>query len=867
MSAPSPMHPPRWICRFLQWFCHPDLIEDVEGDLAELYTERLQVSRKKARWGYLLDVLLLFRPGIVRSVKLNPIKSQNLMFKNYLKVTLRNSLRYKGYTALNIAGLVVGMVSSLLIALWVTDEMQMDQFHAKGDNIYRVWRNMHESSGSVVTTWSVPKPLGDLISTEYPEVESITYFSWPMDLYFQLGDQRNKVEGRFASANFMETFSFTMLQGDKSTALQDHSSILISRTMAEKFFGSNWKETAIGQTMRVHDQDDAIVQGVFENPGTNSSLTFEWLLPAESFFATNSWVNNWGNGSFSVFFTTDSDEKAASINERITNEIMDHAGEDDNAGHELLFVHKFKEEYLHSNFENGAVAGGRIDQVKLMIVVAIFLLVIAAINFMSLATARAGRRSKEIGVRKVMGARKGGLSTQFYTEAFLFTLLATILSVLIVWLILPAFNELVGKTLSLDLTRFHIWRLLLGVMFGMTLLSGSYPALIMPAINILQSLRGTVSNPAGSSLFRKSLLVIQFAITMLLIVGTLVIRDQLHFVLNKDLGMNRENMLVVNLSQDIGQRFETYKAELSKIPEIKQITAASGNPLNYGRSSSSASWEGKNPDDQYEIKIITVNDDFMSTLEMDIKTGRNFSSELNDSLSYIINEVAAEVMGFDDPIGKKLSIWGVQGHIVGVVNNFHMRDLHTPIGPLIMWYRPSDARVALIRVDDKPGETLAAVQEITRTLDPNEEFEYEWMDETYAQNYESDFIVSKLTNIFSSISIFISCLGLLGLVSYSTEQRSKEIGIRKVHGAGIVRLVLMLSKDYSRLIIISFLLATPIAYYYCQDWLQSFEYRTNLQITSFFLAGILTFLIGALTVSFKSYQAASSNPVSTLRNE
>ena len=866
MSIPPTLGPPKWITGFLRWFCHPDLIEDVEGDLAELFTERLQISRRRAKWGYLLDVLLLFRPGIFKSIKLNPIKSQNLMFKNYLKVTLRNSLRYKGYTALNISGLMVGMVCALLIALWVNDEIQMDQFHANGDHIYRVWRNLKESSGSVVTTSSVPKPLGDLLLTEYPEVTSITYYSWPMDLYFQLGDQRSKEEGRFVSANFFETFSFTLLQGNQ-TGLKELSSIMISRTTAEKFFGSNWRETALGSTMLVHDQQDAIVTGVFENPGSNSSLSFDWLMPAKAFFAANSWVENWGNGSFSLFITTLSDEKAASVNERITYEIMDHAGENDNAGHELLFIQKFKEQYLYSNFENGVVSGGRIDQVRLMTVVALFLLVIAAINFMSLATARAGRRAREIGVRKVLGAKKGSLRTQFYTEAFLFTLFATVLSVLVVWLVLPAFNELVHKSLTLDLTEFQIWKYIILIILSMTLLSGSYPALIMPALNILQALRGTMTSSAGSALFRRSLLVVQFAITMLLIVGTLVIRDQLHYVLNKDLGMDRQNMLIVSLSNDLSQQFETYRTELTKIPEIKKITSASGNPLDYGRSTSSATWEGKNPDDQYEIKVITVNDDFISTLEMDLKTGRNFSPALNDSLSYLINEVAAEVMGFEDPVGKKLSIWGVQGHIVGVVKNFHMRDLHTPIAPLIVWYRPTDTRVALIRVGDKPGETLTAIQEINRTLDPKEEFEYEWMDESYARSYESDFIVSRLTNIFSSISIFISCLGLLGLVSYTTEQRSKEIGIRKVHGAGIALLVLMLSKDYSRLILISFLLATPIAYYYCQGWLESFEYRTPLQVTSFVLAGILTFIIGALTVSFKSYQAASSNPVKTLRAE
>lgn len=608
-----------------------------------------------------------------------------------------------------------------------------------------------------------------------------------------------------------------MLQGDK-TALEDQSSIIISRTTAEKLFGSGSRENAMGSTMRVHDQQDAIIGGVFENPGTNSTMRFDWLLPAETFFATNPWVDNWGNGSFSLFLTADSDEKAAAINTRITNEIMDHAGENDNAGHELLFIQKFNEQYLHSNFENGVVAGGRIDQVRLMIVVAIFLMVIAAINFMSLTTARAGRRAKEIGVQKVMGAQKGSLRTQFFTEAFLFSFLATVLSVLIIWLVLPLFNELISQSLTLDFTQFQVWGLILGVMFGMTLLSGSYPALIMPALNILHSLRGSVSKPAGSTFFRRSLLVIQFAITILLIVGTLVIQDQMHYVLNKNLGMNRENMLMMNLGGDLSERFETYKSELAKIPEISQITTASGNPLDYGRSTSSATWEGKKPDDQYEMKVILTNDDFISTMEMEMASGRNFSPELNDSLSYLINEVAAEVMGFEDPIGKKLSIWGVPGHIVGVVKNFHMRDLHTPIAPLIVWYRPSNFTVALIRVEDKPGETLATVQEITRTLNPNDEFEYEWMDESYAQSYESDFIVSKLINIFSTISICISCLGLLGLVSYSTEQRSKEIGIRKVHGAGILPLVLMLSKDYSRLILISFLLATPVAYYNCQDW-------------------------------------------------
>ena len=866
MSQPAPS-PPAFPTRFLRWFCHPDLLEDVEGDLAELFTQRSQESPGKARWRYLLDVLLLFRPGIVKSFQLNPTTNRYAMFKNYLKVTFRNSLRYKGYTALNIAGLVVGMVCTFLIAFWVNDEVRMDKFHQNGNHIYQVWRNMYESSGSVVTTFTIPKPAGDLIASEYPEVESITFVSWPMELYLEMGEKRSKEEGRVVSETFLDTFTFPLLEGDKNTALKDHSGILISRNTAEKFFGSDWRTKAIGSTIRVSDEEDAAVVAVFENPGSHSSLDFDWLLPSEPFIQANSWVNNWGNGSFMQFFIASSDEKAAAVNERITHEIMNHAGEEDNAGHELLFVQQFQDHYLYSNFENGSVDGGRIDQVRLMIIVAAFLMVIAAINFMSLATARAGRRSKEIGVRKVMGAQKGSLRIQFYTEAFLFSSLAIVLSLIFVALLLPVFNELVGKSLTLDLAQGFTWQLILALTLAMTLLSGSYPALIMPALNILQSLKGNITQPAGSALIRKTLLVIQFAITMLLIVGTLVIRDQLQYVLNKDLGLNRENMLLVNLSRDLSQRFETYQSELSQIPEILQVTGATGNPMNYGRSTSSATWEGKSPDDQYEIKVINVNDHFTRTLEMDIVQGRSFSPELNDSLSYMINEVAAEVMGFNDPIGKKLSIWGIPGTIVGVVKNFHMRDLHTPIAPLIVRYAPADTRVALIRVGEKPGETLATIQEISQRMDTNSDFEYEWLDESYTANYESDFVVSKLANIFSTISIFISCLGLLGLVSYSTEQRSKEIGIRKVHGAGLAQLVLMLSKDYSRLILIAFFLAIPVAYHYCQGWLESFEYRTNLQATSFVMAGLLTFLIGALTVSFKSYQAASVNPSKTLKDE
>lgn len=711
------------------------------------------------------------------------------MIKNYLKVALRSAIRYKGFTALNLLGLIVGLVSSMLILLWVNDEVQVDRFHANGDKIYQVLRNMKQSGGLVNTVWSVPKPAADLLREEYSEVDEVAQVSWQIDMDFIDGEQSTSEAGYFVTPNFLQLFSFELLEGDANSALEDLGAIVISRSIAEKHFGSNWKEKAIGSSLTIDDGREVIVTAVLENVGSNSSLQFDWLLPAQYYFDRNDWVDDWGNGSFRIYFTLRNEGDLPAVQERMYDEIITNAAGQSNSGEEYLITHKFQDYYLYSNFENGAVDGGRIEYVRIMTVVAVFILLIACINFMNLATARSGRRSKEIGLRKVMGAYKSSISTQFFLESTLLSMIATIISVVLVWILLPNFNQLVDRQLTLDLSQPDTWLFIMGITFGVGILSGIYPALLLPTFNIIRSLKGSIKQSSGAAYFRKGLVVFQFAISTLLIVGTAVIYYQLQFVLNKNLGLDKDNMVAIRLDQSFGERLDTYRTEIKKIPEVKSMTASSGNPISYGRSTSSARWEGMS-EEGYEINILLTDEHFVDVMGMEIVHGRAFNQQLTDSTNFIINEVMADLMGFDDPLGKDLSFWGIDGKVVGVIKNFHMQNLHESIAPLIIsCIVPSRTNIALVRIQGDPNLALESLEETIGQLDQQQEFNYQFIDQVYAESYQAEMTVSSLAKIFAIISIFISCLGLFGLSAFTAEQRSKEIGVRKVHGASVKQLI------------------------------------------------------------------------------
>lgn len=865
MKPNTDKQPPKWALKLLRWFCLPRLLEDVEGDVTELFYLRRKTRPAQAGLLFIIDVILLFRPGIVRPFRLFTGLKNIAMFKNYFSVAIRFALRHKGHTLLNLLGLAVGMAVAILILLWVNDELKMDRFHADADRTYMVWRNMYQSGGKVVTTRAIPQPLELVLEQEYPEVDQVSVLSWPMESAVQYQDQVFYEMGYYASPEFFDILSFPFVLGNKTGALEDLSSIVISETLAAKYFGSNWRAVTLGQSIRLENRKDFTITGVFQDSGEQSSIQFDWIIPAREYIQRNSWVKNWENGGFGMLVKLKEGADIAAVREKVSQEINEHT---DFVADERIYLQPLTDTYLYSQFENGLPAGGRIQYVRIFLIVAIFILLIACINFTNLATARANLRAREIGLRKVLGAQKSGLRWQFFSESFLLSFVAILVGIILVFATTPFFNHLTDKHLFLDLSAPRILLGLVAVLFFTGFVSGLYPALLMPSFKIIQSLKGMMKHAPGERFFRKGLVTFQFALSILMIIGTVVVYQQLRYILNKDLGLDKDNMVYVQMELELIGKREVYRRDLTQSAGVAGVTFTSGNPLNYGRSTGSADWDGKDPQDNIEINVMNVDHTFVETMGVDLLDGRNFSFDLlTDSANFLINEVAAGIMGFDDPIDNRLSVWGQEGKVIGLVKDFHMGSLFEPIEPLIIRYNPNNTNFALIRTQGNITDALQDIEQATLLHNPNFPFRYHFLDAAYAENYDSEITLSRLAKIFAFISIFISCLGLLGLSSFSASQRSKEIGIRKVHGARVFQLVMLLTKDYAQLILLAFLLAVPVAYLLMRGWLNNFIFHVNMNVLIFLLSGLLVFLIGVFIVSLKSYQAAVVDPVKTLREE
>lgn len=857
--------PPKFPLRFLRWFCNPRLLEDVEGDLYELFEQRAIKNPGTARWLFALDVLLLFRPGIIRKISLLNIQNPRLMLYNDLRTAVRHSLKHKGYTLLNVAGLIVGLASCVAILLYVEDELGIDRFHANSHRIYQVWRNMHQASGEVSTTPGITQPLEHVLRTEYPEIEDVTLLSWEMEPLFHLDDKSSFEKGRHASPEFFKVFTFPFVAGNPAIALTDVYNVVISETLARKYFGENWRTEALGKSFKINEGEEYAITGIFQDPGPNSSLKFDWILPAREYVQQKEWVRSWYNGSFRMYFTLREGADIEALRVKVMHEINEHTNY---SADEHIYLQLFAENYLNSNFENGVPAGGRIQYVKILLIIAAFILVIACINFMNLATARSGRRAREIGVRKAMGAHRASLGQQFFVESFLLSSIGVAGALLVVALALPAFNEVTGKSLQLDFSSARLWLCAGGMIVLTGLLSGSYPAFLLSSFNAIHSLKGKLKQGATGSRLRNGLVTLQFAISILLIAGTIVISKQMDYVLGKNLGLDKENLVMMQMDGQLAGKNDVFRTEFAKIPEGKAITFSSGNPISYGASTGGARWEGKDPDEVVEINVLSVDARFFETMQMDFAEGRGFLNNFStDSGTFVVNEVLARIMGFRSPVGERLSVWGTDGEIVGVVKDFHMGSLYEPIPPLIIRYDPSNSRMAFMRTTGNTQEALQKIEQVAKKLNPGFPFRYRFLDEEYEKTYQNEMVVSVLVNVFAAVSIFISCLGLFGLSFFSADQRAREIGIRKIHGAGVWQMVVLLSREYALLMGIAFVLATPLAWYYMREWLDTFAFRTELSAGVFATAWLIAFFVGALTVSFKSVTAALANPIRTLKEE
>ena len=790
------------------------------------------------------------------------------MIKNYLLVALRNLRRNKIFSLINMLGLALGIACSLLILLWVQDERSIDSFHANKSRLYNIYENQFYD-GKIESGYFTPGLLGSELKRKIPAIEmAADYGANTERLTFQVGDKIIKEEGTYASEDFFSMFSYRLLEGKPVTALNDPSAISISRKMANHFFGS--PEAAIGKVIRCENKKDFNITGVFEDVPQNSIFKFDFVANWFFYLDENSWAKEWGNNGPATAIMLRTEAQPANVAARIKKFLDAYNKEQDKSFYIQLGMQRYDELYLHGEMKNGQISGGRIEYVRLFSIIAVFIMLIACINFMNLTTARSVKRAKEIGVRKVVGAVRAVLMRQFIGEAIFLAFLSTIIALLLAALMLPAFNSLTNKQIAFPFSNPVFWVELLTLSFVTGILSGSYPALFLSSFNPVTVLKGTLKFSSGAALFRKGLVVFQFVLSIVLIIGTIVISKQVHYIQSKDLGYNRENLIYIPIEGDLRQKYTLFKEQALRMPGIKAITRMTESPTNIGSNTGGVDWDGKDPNGRPSFVQASVGYDFVKTMNLKIAQGRDYSKDYGtDSVGYLINESALRRIGYKDPIGKRLTFWGKKGTIIGVVKDFHFSSLRLPIEPLILRLHDNATwGTALIKTEKgKTKEALASLEQLCKTLNPKFPYTYQFADEEFTKLYTSESVINKLSNYFAFLAIFISCLGLLGLVMFTAEQRTKEIGVRKVLGASVAGLFTLLSKEFLQLVTIALLIASPLAWWAMNSWLKDYQYRTDISWWIFAVAGLLAVFIALATVSFQAIKAALANPIKSLRTE
>lgn len=788
------------------------------------------------------------------------------MLVTYFKTAWRNLLKNRIYSLINILGLSLGLTASMLIALWVADEYSVDAFHKDLDRLYVV--TSKEISGGEITYGGHDTPglLGDELAKVMPEVEYGCSNTWSGWRTFAVNGEVVKLPGFYAGRDFFKMFSYPIISGTAEKAIPTMESIAISRRMANIFFGS--PEQAIDQSVKLDNFRELKVTSVFENIGNNSSDKFEYVLNWELFLANEAWLQNWHNSGPTTYIKLRDKADAAAVASKIRQFIKGYDKEWSEIDRLELGLQPFGEKYLYSNFKNGVVDGGRIDYVKLFNIVAAFILLIACINFMNTSTARSIKRAKEIGVRKVMGAVRSALATQFMLEAFVFTAIAVLFSVVLLMVLLPGFNLMVGKNIGTPITSIQFWGGLVLLTLVTGLISGSYPALLLSSFKPIAALKSTFKVNSSSISFRRVLVIVQFALSMTFIVGTIVVSKQVEYIQNKNLGYEKYNLLYISLTGNLGRDFQTFKNEMLQVPGVNNVGRVTNRPIELENTTGDVIWEGKAPGTKPVFTQMTAGYDFVKTFDIKLAYGRDFSEDHADSANYLINESALKIIGYKDPIGAPLEMWGVKGTIVGVLKDFHFNSLHVPIEPLVIRLRKNGWGYAVVRTEPgKTSEVLAGLEQVHKRLNPDFPFAHQFADEEAAASYQSEMVAQKLSQYFAFLSIFISCIGLLGLAVFTAEQRVKEMGIRKVLGASVLQIVTILSRDFMKLISIAIVISMPVAWYAMREWLSSFEYNVGIQWWMFAIAASTTIVIALLTLGYQAIKSALVNPVESLKAE
>ncbi len=788
------------------------------------------------------------------------------MIRNYFIVSIRNLLKKKTYSIINIIGLSIGIICSILISLWIFDELSFDKFHPKSNRLYQVM--VQSEFDNTINTWrSVPLPTYEAIKDAHSNIANSAVASWYGDHLLVVGEKRLFLQGYYVSEEFLTMFEFPLKYGNPTDVLDDASSIVITEETARKFFED---EDPINQVIRIDDLGDCKVTGILEDIPKNSSFEFDYLISWKHRRSVNPWVvdneDNWGNYSFQVFVELTDPMQLDAVNEAIRPMLIEHGEEGDLESE--LFLYPLLRWWLYFSFENGQEKGGMIDFVKMFSLIAIFILIIACINFMNLATARSESRAREVGIRKSIGSKRKDLVFQFLSESILISFLAYIIAILITLLILPFYNNLVEKSLFINFTSLEFWGFSILMILITGLLAGSYPAFYLSSFKPVRVLKGKLQEGKQASLPRKILVILQFGFSILLIMGTIVIYNQIQLVKNRELGYNQNNLIAVERNEELEKNYQVLKNELLQSGVVEGVTV-SNSPITQINSNNFLGWPGKPEELRVLFTTITTEYDYAHTMGIKILHGRDFSPDFpSDSSAILINKAALDLMNLEDPIGTELDLWGEKRTLIGVLDNVLMGSPYMEVKPLFAIIDDWDGYITIRLKETKDISTsLNLVKGLFEKYNSAYPFEYSFADIEFDKKFKSINMTSNLSNIFATLAIVITGLGIFGLAAYTAEQRTKEIGIRKVMGASVFNIVRLMTSDFSRLVIISYIISAPISWWLLNLYLERYPIHTKISFWIFLGTGVFALTFAILIVTSQTLKAAHANPVNSLRSE
>jgi len=865
-SSNQKIKPPKFAQWLLESFCSYDFLSTALWDLEELFHYNAKTKGvRKARFLYMIEVFgvithLFFKGNSQYSI------NKTAMFKHNLLIAFRSFKRFKSTFLINLTGLASGLACALLIYLWVNDEVGIDRFHENDDQLYIVLQ--HNRWGDEVETDEfTQRMLAASLLEEFPEIEKSIAVNedWaetPGIVSF--GEKKFKAKDNQIDPDFFNIFSYKLIRGNKNKPIPNSKSVLISDELATKLFDK--PELAVGKTIN-WDQERMSgayqIVGIFEAP-KQSSRKFDLLFSMELLVERYAPYNNWNSNNERTYLLMKKGTDIVAFNQKIERFLTTKMENAKNT----LEVQKYSDRYLYGTFTNAQQAGGRIVYVRLFSLVALFILVIASINFMNLTTAKASNRMKEIGVKKAIGVRRKTIMWQYMLESIVLSFIALLAGLFLAYAFLPQFNLITGKSLSLSFELNLVVSALL-ITLATGLLSGSYPALYLSGLHPVAMLKGKLQSTFGDTWLRKGLVVFQFAISAILITAVMVVSQQINYIQSKNLGFDRQNLLRFDYVVEDGPGYRAFQKQLGDVPGVMSVAGAIDDATGMHGGTSWVKWPGKDPNQRSYFEIIEVGYDFLETMGIEMAKGRTYEKGRDEPgrSKMIFNEAAIRLMGIDNPIGKVVEVQNEKSEIIGVVKDFHFQSMYNDIHPLYIQLT-DELEYTLVRLESGANfETLAKLEDVYDEQLGGVPFDFTFIDDDFQAVYKSELSISQLSRYFAGVAIIISCLGLLGLAAFTTDKRSKEIGIRKVLGAGAANIIYLLSTDFSKMVMLALVIGLPISYFMAEAWIGNFAYGINLKVTNFAFVGLLTLLIAWVVVGLQTVKAANTNPVDSLRSE